>query len=101
MDACLQVAIAAKARGAPRNLTQVFVPTRLEEVDVFPASEGVVSTEAWARHDEETLDVVGTVNGEVAIRIRAANITSLGDNDRAPLNPRHACYCKIAMVPRL
>lgn len=81
MDACLQLGLAAQAQGAGRSLTQLCVPTLIEELDVG-CSASNMSAKAW-RTQQGDMAVDCVADGRLVLRLREARLTPLDLDDEA------------------
>ncbi|KAI0097355.1 hypothetical protein GGR51DRAFT_578163 [Nemania sp. FL0031] len=80
MDACLQLAIIAGAKGMPRNYTELKVPTEIDEIEVYrgaPSMKAMASTTA----DGLSMNVECVADGKALLRIRGLRFTLLPDED--------------------
>ncbi|KAI0508642.1 hypothetical protein F5B22DRAFT_658952 [Xylaria bambusicola] len=76
MDSAFQLMIAAGAKAASRHLTQLVVPTLIEEIDVFAMSESMVA-EAWVCPDLNDVGLECTSAENVVLRMKGVKLTSL------------------------
>lgn len=88
MDACFQLVIAAGAQGLSRNLTQLSVPTLIEEMDVYHHTADRMIAEAWVGPDSADVGILCMSGGQVALRVKGARLSPL-DNDGAVDADRH------------
>ena len=90
IDACLQLTIAAIAKGEGRNLKQLFVPTVIEELEVSRSSTDMIA-KAWCSTDMENVGVDCVADGKTVLRLRGLRMNPL-DNDKSlvQFDDRHA-----------
>ncbi|KAF2968204.1 hypothetical protein GQX73_g5355 [Xylaria multiplex] len=79
MDSAFQLVIAAGAKAAARNLTQLVVPTLIEEIDVFYMPNSIIA-EAWTYSDSSDVGLECTSGEEVVLRVKGAKLTPLESN---------------------
>lgn len=92
IDSCLQVVLAAKAQGVSRNLTQLCVPTLIEELDISHSAVKM-NARAWSLNDGKDvgLECLSSDGLNVALRLRGARLTPLEDGRSVIANEdRHA-----------
>ncbi|KAI0139825.1 polyketide synthase dehydratase-domain-containing protein [Xylariaceae sp. FL1272] len=91
MDACLQLAIIAGAKGLPRNYTELKVPTQIEELEVF---RGASSMQAIAQQtdDKSTMNVDCVADGRCLLRIRGLHFTLLPNEDEVSPDHTNGAY---------
>ena len=79
IDACLQLLIIAQAKGIARNLTNLKIPTKIEQLDV---GQSTTHMDAQAQHLGKDQDVVEcSVGGEIAIRLSGIELTPLSNQE--------------------
>ncbi|KAI1361957.1 KR domain-containing protein [Xylaria arbuscula] len=82
MDSAFQLVIVAGAKAAARNLTQLVVPTLIEEIDVFPMPDSMIA-EAWACSDHNNVGLECTSGEDLVLRVKGARLTPLeSDQDQ-------------------
>ncbi|KAI0469623.1 hypothetical protein F4859DRAFT_523012 [Xylaria cf. heliscus] len=91
MDACLQLAIIAGAKGLPRNYTELKVPTEIEELEVYHG-ESDMQAVAYAGDDSSAMDVECTANGKALLRIRGLRFTLLPNEEAGPQSHTDGAY---------
>ena len=89
IDACLQLALAATARGLSRNFTQLCVPTMIEELDIWRSAVRM-DAKAWSSTDQKNVEIDCVANGKTALRLRGARLTPLDDDKVTAISDRHA-----------
>ena len=89
IDSCLQLILAAEAQAAGRNLTQLCVPTLVEELDISQSALSM-SASAWSSHDLGEVGLDCVADGKVALRLRGARLTPLEDEKAIIPTDRHA-----------
>ena len=89
IDACFHVALAAIAKGLSRNLTQLFVPTMVEEMDICGSAMNM-QARAWNTDDGKDIGIDCIANGKTALRLRGARFTPLEDERSTAVTDRHA-----------
>lgn len=86
IDACFQLAIAAMAKGEGTSLTQLCVPTMIDELDIWRSATSMTA-KAWCS-DGFGIDCVA--DGKIALRLRGIRLNPL-DNDKSTVpTDRHA-----------
>ncbi|EON95815.1 putative polyketide synthase protein [Phaeoacremonium minimum UCRPA7] len=97
MDSCFQLFIAAQAQGISRKLTQLVVPTLIEEIDVYGSAE-IMTAEAWSVADGKDVGIDCFANGEMTMRLRGARLTPLEDDNATDVDDKHAA-ARLAWYP--
>ena len=88
MDSSFQLIIAAGARGLGRNLTQLSVPTLIEEIDVYHPTADRMIAEAWVAPDSADVSLLCTAGSQVALRVKGVHMSPLDDDGGVNVN-RH------------
>ncbi|KAI0012628.1 hypothetical protein F4779DRAFT_614355 [Xylariaceae sp. FL0662B] len=91
MDACLQLAIIAGAKGLPRNYTELKVPTEIDELEVYRGSSSMRSV-ARSSDDGSAMNVDCVADGKALLRIRGLRFTPLPNEDAAPPHHTNGAY---------
>ncbi|KAG4437310.1 hypothetical protein IFR05_007206 [Cadophora sp. M221] len=91
MDACLQLAIVAGAKGLPRNCTELEVPAAIDGLEVY---RGVSSMRAVAHSSDDgsAMNVECVADGKALMRIRGLHFTLLPDEDAGPRHHTDGAY---------
>ena len=89
IDSCLQLVLAAIARIAGRNFTQLCVPTLIEELDISRSAPNM-NARAWTSNDGKEVGLDCVADGQVALRLRGARLTPLENNKTVITSDRHA-----------
>lgn len=89
IDACLQLSLAAKARGNGRNFTQLCVPTMIEELDIS-RSERHMNVKAWSSNDPKEVGIDCVADSRTVLRLRGPRLTPLDDDKIMTNLDRHA-----------
>ena len=89
MDACFQVIFAARAQGIGRKLTQLCVPTMIEELDISKSGPSMRAM-AWSTNDGRDFGIDCFADGETALRIRGLRMTPLEEDKVVAVSDRHA-----------
>ena len=89
IDACLQLALAAMAKGVGRNFTQLCVPTMIEELDIS-RSALVMNAQAWCSNDGKEVGIDCVADGKTTLRLRGACLKPLDDENAIVSLDRHA-----------
>ncbi|KAG8162941.1 hypothetical protein KVR01_007419 [Diaporthe batatas] len=91
IDSCLQVVLAAKAQGVSRHLTQLCVPTLIEELDISHSTVEM-NARAWSLDDDKDVGLEClSSDGLNVLRLRGAQMTPLEDIRSVTANEdRHA-----------
>ncbi|KAK4443906.1 KR domain-protein [Podospora aff. communis PSN243] len=91
MDACLQLLLAAKAKGLARSVVKLSVPTAIEELEVAqPVSEWL---EAKARNESGQPDkpiVECQEEGRVVLRVQGLRLRPIADEANSTVDDVHA-----------
>ena len=79
MDACLQLAIVAMAKGQGRNLTQLCIPTLVEELNVARGALAA-KAESWCAKESGEIGIVCHVGDRIAFQLRGIRMNVLDDD---------------------
>nr|ALQ32947.1 putative polyketide synthase [Fusarium sacchari] len=88
IDAGLQLLLVSQARGLARNITELAVPTAIEEIEVS-AGSAVLDAKAWVLHGTE-LCVELDAGGKVALRASGVSMKALGEDNPSDVLGVHA-----------
>ncbi|KAI1772924.1 hypothetical protein F4818DRAFT_443807 [Hypoxylon cercidicola] len=91
MDACLQLAIIAGAKGLPRNHTELKVPTEIDEVEVYRGAS-LMRAMAHTSDDGSAMNVECVADGKALLRISGLRFTSLPDEDTGSQEKMSGAY---------
>ncbi|KAI9742970.1 MAG: hypothetical protein M1818_003265 [Claussenomyces sp. TS43310] len=91
MDACLQLAIIARAKGLPRNYTELKVPTGIDELEVYRGASSMRAV-AHRSDDGSAMNVECVADGQALLRIRGLHFTLLPDEDAGPRDHTNGAY---------
>lgn len=80
MDACLQLAIIAGARGLPRHYTELKVPTEIDELEVYRGAS-LMRAVAHPSDISSAMDVECVADGKALLRIRGLRFTPLPEEN--------------------
>ena len=89
IDACFQLAIAAMAKGAGRNFTQLCVPTMIEELDISSSALKMYA-KAWTSKDGKDIEIDCVADDKIALRLRGMRVSPLDDSRAMVSSDRHA-----------
>ena len=104
MDACLQLAVAAMAKGSGKNIQQLAIPSFIEEINVFssPSQDGAAArllSTALACDNHRNTTIEATANGQVVFNLRGFKLSRLSD-DQSDYFDRHA-GCRLTWYPHV
>ena len=89
IDACLQLATAALAKGLGRNLAKLSIPTVIEEIDIsHDAPE--MTARAWSSDGGRTFAIECVANDLVVLRLTGLQMSQLDDETAAPDTDHYA-----------
>lgn len=88
IDAGLQLLLVLQGRGLARNITELVVPTAIEEIEVS-AGSAVLDAKAWRLHGTE-LCVELDAGGKVALRASGISMKALGEDKPSDVLGVHA-----------
>lgn len=88
IDVGLQLLLVSQARGLARNITELVVPTAIEEIEVS-AGSAVLDAKAWMLHGTE-LCVELDAGGKVALRASGISMKALGEDNPSDVLGVHA-----------
>lgn len=89
IDSCLQLAVAAMAKGAGRHFTQLYVPTMVEELDIS-RSALQMKAKAWYLQDGKEIGIDCVADGRTVLRLRGIRMNPLDDDRATAAADRHA-----------
>lgn len=92
MDASLQLAIIAGARGLPRNYTDLKVPTEIDELEVYRAAPSMRAVADTA--DDGSMSVECVAGGQALLRIRGLRFTLLPNENPASQQHTDGAYLR-------
>ncbi|KAF5703239.1 polyketide synthase [Fusarium globosum] len=78
IDAGLQLLLVSQARGLSRNISELVVPTAIEEVEVSTGSD-LMDAKAWRLHGTD-LSVELDAGGKVALHASGVQLRALGED---------------------
>jgi NADPH:quinone reductase-like Zn-dependent oxidoreductase/SAM-dependent methyltransferase len=81
IDAAIQLRFVSQARGLPRHIVDLGIPTAIEELEVS-AGSGTIDAKAWALHGVEPC-VELAADGKVVFHASSIRLQRLGDGDGA------------------
>ena len=89
IDACFRLAIAAMAKGAGRNFTQLWVPAMIEELDISSCALKMYA-KAWTSKDGKDIEIDCVADDKIALRLRGMHVSPLDDSRTMVSCDRHA-----------
>ena len=83
IDACLQLLLAAQAKGLGRNIGDLCVPTVIEELEIGPDAKETMDAKAWYLYGNSSMPCIECVSdgGKVVLHASGIELHPLGNDD--------------------
>ncbi|KAF7554946.1 hypothetical protein G7Z17_g2570 [Cylindrodendrum hubeiense] len=90
IDACLQLQLVARAKGIERQITDLCVPTLIEDLQIGPGAD-VMWAKAWNQYGNKDLPCVECIaDGKLVLRASGIEFRPLGDDKSSETVDVHA-----------
>ncbi|KAH7110764.1 hypothetical protein EDB81DRAFT_831591 [Dactylonectria macrodidyma] len=98
IDACLQLLLVARAKGIERRITELCVPTLIEDLEIGPGAD-VMDAKAWNKYGNKDLPCIECIaDGKLVLHASGIEFRPLGDDKCSETVDVHAA-ARLSWLP--